>query len=135
MSNFYVNQAAISIKKDVTPLIRTFFSDDNMIYLQKLLKLNIKQRINQVITEQSDHELYVIMLHVYVNFGKHCQQKQDDVSYLNELTLSILIPMVISNVQQHIGYLSDICSLPVPIARGEATTIKGSNPLEFNGYF
>ena len=135
MNNFYVTQAANSIKKEISPLIANFFSDYNMKYLQKLLKLNVKQRIKHDITEQSFHELYVIMLHVYVNFGKHCQQKENDVSYLNELTLSILIPMVISNVQQHIGYLSDICSLPVPMERGQATTIKGSNTNEFTGYF
>ena len=135
MNNFYVNQAASSIRKEISPFIAQYFSDSNMKYLQKLLKLNVRQRIKQDITEQSFQELYVIMLHVYVNFGKHCQQKEDDINYLNELSLSILIPMVISNVQQHIGYLSDICSLPVPLERGQATTIKGSNTNEFTGYF
>ena len=89
----------------------------------------------ETISNQSCTEIYTVMRYVYVNNVKivYTNFKQE-VNRLNDLVLTELVPMVCSNILQHIQYIKDINKLPTPIARGESTSVKGDNSLKFQDF-
>lgn len=134
MSDIYVNQAMTSLNAQPNPVLIHFFSDVNISYIQASLKKQVKKRIGHKIDDQSCNELYTIMKYFYVNNAKIVSNHEYEVSRLNELVLNDLVPMVSSNVLQHIQYIRDINTLPVPMNRGKPTTTKGDNSLELRTF-
>jgi len=71
------------------------------------------------------------MKYVYVNNVKIVYTNfKPEIDRLNDLVLVELVPMVCSNILQHIQYIKDINTLPTPSKRGQYTSRKGENSLE-----
>jgi hypothetical protein len=135
MENIYVHQAITSLNTQSNPVLINFFNDKNMSLIQSSLKIQVKKKIGQSISNQSCNEIYTIMKYIYVNNAKIIFTKfHEEVLRLNSLVLNELVPMVVSNVLQYIQYISDINTLPTPINRGVTTTTKGDNSLELRTF-
>lgn len=133
MNNEYVYRAASAYRQDVSPLLKLYFSDSNINTIQSQLKSAVKKNTNVSIDKQNPNELFIVMQYIYSNFARHCTV--DHVQFLNNLTLNELVPMVSSNVLQHIGYMKDISSNYVPMERSVNPSIKGNNTNEFKSFF
>lgn len=131
--NEYVLRASSAFRQDVSPLLKSFFSDANMQNIQKQLKSQVRKNTNQVIDTQSYNELFIVMQYIYSNFARHCTE--DHVDFLNQLVLSELVPMVSSNILQYMNYLKDISQNYKPMERSANPSIKGTDVNEFKSFF
>jgi hypothetical protein len=120
-----------------SPLLVAFFSTENVDILQNRLRATIQHQTARpgrggiLIDRQSDTDLVVIMRRVYED---HANNSPDnvaaEVTRLNNIVLSIVVPMVATNVAAHLAYLRDASRLPEPIPRGLHTSVKGSKTFE-----
>lgn len=106
-----------------------FFSQQNVDRLQRRLQLEIRKRMGYSIDRQSDDQLVIVMRYVYMQSGAN-EGGMDEVQRLNELVLAEIVPQVGAGLAQFVAYLKDASTLPTPIPRGTATSIKGSKTTE-----
>ena len=95
-----------------------FFSDMNIKGLQDTIRYGVHQETGQVISGQSDNELYVVMRSVmlqYANFRADVNDIVNEIKRLNQKVLIYCIQNISSNVQQHMGYVEDLSKLPTPM--------------------
>ena len=95
-----------------------FFSDTNMKVIQDTLRYRVYKNTNQVISPQSQNDLYIIMRSImlqYANFRIGIDNIVDEIKRLNEKVLEYSVENVSSNVKQHQGYIEDLSKLPVPM--------------------
>jgi len=95
-----------------------FFSDTNMKVVQDTLRYRVYKNTDQVISNQSSNDLYIIMRSImlqYANFRVGIDNIVDEIKRLNEKVLEYSVENVSSNVKQHQGYINDISKLPTPM--------------------
>ena len=95
-----------------------FFSDTNMKVIQDTLRYRVYKNTNQVISPQSQNDLYIIMRSImlqYANFRVGVDNIVDEIKRLNSKVLDYAVENVTSNVKQHQGYVEDLSKLPVPM--------------------
>ena len=95
-----------------------FFSDTNMKVIQDTLRYRVYKNTNQVISPQSQNDLYIIMRSImlqYANFRIGIDNIVEEIKRLNEKVLEYSVENVSSNVKQHQGYIEDLSKLPVPM--------------------
>ena len=95
-----------------------FFSDMNVKVLQDTIRYGVHQETKQVISDQSDNELYVIMRSVmlqFANFRADIDDIANEIKRLNQKVLIYCIENISSNVKQHMGYIKDLSKLPTPM--------------------
>ena len=95
-----------------------FFSDTNMKVIQDTLRYRVYKNTNQVISPQSQNDLYIIMRSImlqYANFRIGIDNIVDEIKRLNEKVSEYSVENVSSNVKQHQGYIEDLSKLPVPM--------------------
>ena len=95
-----------------------FFSDMNVKVLQDTIRYGVHQETKQVISDQSDNELYVIMRSVmlqFANFRADIDDIANEIKRLNQKVLIYCIENISSNVKQHMGYIEDLSKLPTPM--------------------
>lgn len=119
-----------SLRQQRSPLATNFFSASNMAHIQIRLRTIIKERTGYEIDRQDDMQLLIIMRGIYVDHAQHGRSIPHEVQRLDGLVLREIVPQVATGIAQHIGYLRDASTLPVPLNRGVATSIKGQNTLE-----
>ena len=93
-----------------------FFSDTNMKVIQDTLRYRVYKNTNQVISPQSQNDLYIIMRSImlqYANFRIGIDNIVEEIKRLNEKVLEYSVENVSSNVKQHQGYIEDLSKLPV----------------------
>lgn len=110
-------------------LSQRFFSNDNMEHLQRRLQGEIKKRTGFVIDRQSDEQLAIVMRYVYIQSGRNTGGAAE-VKRLNDLVLREVVPQVGAGLAQYLAYLRDASTLPTPIPRGLATSVKGTKTTE-----
>ena len=95
-----------------------FFSDMNVKVLQDTIRYGVHQETKQVISGQSDNELYVVMRSVmlqFANFRADIDDIANEIKRLNQKVLIYCIENISSNVKQHMGYIKDLSKLPTPM--------------------
>lgn len=112
-----------------TDVSRMFFGRANVERLQKRLRYEIKKRTGYVIDRQSDEQLMIVMRFVYVMASRNAGGGEE-VERLNELVMREVVPQVGAGLEQYLGYLRDASTLPTPIDRAEATSVRGTKSLE-----
>lgn len=128
MSNVYVSQASTALRIEISSKLQSFFSDKNIENIQKMLKDYVLENSKQKISNQSIHELYIVMQYVYANHLK------EELKIMNKYVIFYIGPMVVSNINQYNQYMRDICNIRQPMERSESTSITGLQPLEFQGF-
>lgn len=125
-----------------TPLTFLFFSKQNILNLQNVIKHVIYKELNQVIDNQSNNEMMIIMRSIFLEYHRHpklfnasmsdsektklMKQYTNEVSRLNELVINETVPRIISQLQQYINYLEDASKLPMQIEKPESTSVAGT---------
>ena len=131
--NQFLNEALVTLRAEPNNVIMGFFSDVNIQKIQNDLKKNVKKQINVEIDDQSCREIYVAMIYVYKTYGKNSLQKErEEIIKLNDITVKLILPDLISNILQYLNYIKDISKQPTPLQHGKNTSIKGTNSLELN---
>lgn len=95
-----------------------FFSEMNIKVIQDTLRYRVYQNTDQVISEQSSNDLFIIMRSImlqYANFRVGVDNIVDEIRRLNSKVLDYAVENVTSNVKQHQGYVNDLSKLPVPM--------------------
>ena len=95
-----------------------FFSDMNMKGLQQTIRYKVFQNTNQVVSDQSSNDLYIIMRSImlqFANFRADVENIAEEIRRLNGKVIEYAVENVSSNVQQHAGYIDKLSKLPVPL--------------------
>lgn len=113
-------------------LANIYFSQENIDALQEAIRymVNKKSCGKFVISRQSDSELKLIMRAFYLQEGKHKQYNVlEEVKELNTMVLNYAVPRVLQELGMYMHYKEDINKCPMPLARGEFISSKGSKQL------
>ena len=54
---------------------------------------------------------------------------------LNRRVLEWVVPEVLSNLKQHLTYIRDASTMPMPLEHGQLMTAKGTRTLEMKSFF
>lgn len=124
-----------------TLLTDMFFSKKNIENIQNLIKFLVYREIQEVIDEQSYNEVMIVMRGVFLEYHAHpplleknMSQEQrtallgkytKEVSRLNEIVLNIIVPRVVSQLQQYKDYLRDASSAPVFLEQPKNDSVAG----------
>lgn len=99
-----------------------FFSDENMNIINKQLVLSVYNKTNGKyrISYQSKESLVIVMRYVFLEYAKHLPYDiANQIRELNCKVVSEILPNIITNVSQKIGYLNEINKprelLPLPM--------------------
>lgn len=133
---------------DLGPAGRLFFDAANVDALQEAIRYRVfvESGGRFTIGRQSDLELGIIMRSIYLQdtSGRDATAARagtaagidavEHVRRLNRAVLEFCVPRVLEEVRMNKQYIADVSSLPVPMARGELATSKGSRVLEQRGF-
>lgn len=125
-----------------TLLTFLFFSQENVDNIQKLIRMLVHKHTKEVIDNQSNTELLVIMRSIFLAYSKHPKlldesmseeerkklliQYTDEVDRLNQLVIDSTVPVIVSQLQQYLVYLSDASSPLRVMEKPLSTSVKGT---------
>ena len=96
---------------NINKLAEVFFSDENIIQLNKQLILKVYKISNKkyLIKKQNKKNLIVIMRYVWIQYSRSLdvnilEQNRD----LNCKVITEILPEVMTNIEQYFGYIRDI---------------------------
>jgi len=95
-----------------------FFSEMNTKVIQDTIRYKVHQYTQQVISEQSSNDLYIIMRSImlqFANFRSEVDNVVPELKRLNAKVVDYAAENISSNVKQHKGYIDDLSKLPVPL--------------------
>lgn len=101
---------------NVGELEKTFFSKENIELINKQLILSVYNKTNKqfLICPQKEADLLVVMRYVFIEYSRNLPYDiANQIKDLNCQVVGEILPTVISNVDQKIGYLRDIETQPV----------------------
>jgi len=116
-----------------TDVSRYFFSKENIELLQKAITGNVNkrlelQRIDYKVGSQNRDNLHIVMRAMYLQEACHFNCKlADQIKTLNGKVLDYVIPNIITNVKQYVGYIKDISSTIPIMNRSTNTSSKTQN--------
>lgn len=93
-----------------------FFSKENIDLINKQLILSVYNKTNKqfLICAQDEANLIVVMRYVFIEYSRNLPfDIKGQIKELNCRVVGEILPTVISNVDQKIGYLRDISTQPV----------------------
>ena len=123
-----MNSCLLGISSD--PVNRTFFSSDNINFLQRYIRDVVKAKTGTTIGRQSDDDLKTMMYYFYATYGKNSPKDvPSQVKNLNNMVIADAVPIIVNNMYQYVGYIRDSTTLPVPLEYGKISSVKGQNSL------
>jgi hypothetical protein len=109
------NQLKIS-ECNVGDLEKTFFSKENINLINKQLILSVYNSTNKqfLICSQKEANLLIVMRYVFIEYSRNLPYDiNNQIKNLNYQVVNEILPTVISNIDQKIGYLKDIETQPI----------------------
>lgn len=93
-----------------------FFSKENIELINKQLILTVYKKTNKkfLICNQKEEDLIIVMRYVFIEFARHLPY--DITGQIKDLNCNVvgeILPTIVSNVDQKVGYLRDISTQPV----------------------
>jgi hypothetical protein len=113
-------------------LSEVFFSQQNITRVQKGLTYYIKKRTGNkvLIDDQPFEDIIVRMQNTFYTYGRFLQNDIDkQVQELNMITIKEMIPEVITQIKQQMGYLRDISRPPPMMDQPTNVSSKGKRTL------
>ena len=102
-----------------TLLSKYFFSTENILNLQKMMRYYFFKKYKVVIDEQSNNILLTIMRGIFLKYSNSgattIPQIQIEIQKLNSLVTEYNLQKIYSNYEMHNKYMSDIQNLPDPL--------------------
>lgn len=128
----YIYWDIIKTFQERNPLIDIFFSKKNLNHLQMLIIKMIRFESGgmYVISPQNENELLTVMKSIYHTtptnpYGKISDLKRD-ICTLNKNVLDWVVPRIIVNIQQYLGYVRDQGHNALPLERPEFMSSAGT---------
>ena len=125
-----------------TPLTFLFFSAENVMNIQKLIRYVVYREVGQSIDNQNTTELLIIMRSIFLEYSSHpllidptmseatkaalLKQYTAEVDRLNQLVVNETVPRVISGLQQYLDYLHDSSTQPIPLELPKSMSTTGT---------
>jgi hypothetical protein len=107
----------IELNDDI--LSDVFYSKENFALINKQLILTVYKRSNKqyLVGPQRIDDLTLAMRWVWNEYARHLAYDiTEQIRELNGIVVKVLLPDIITNVEQKIGYLKDISNPRVPLA-------------------
>ena len=101
-----------------TALSNYFFSKINTDIVQDTIRYNVYKETGNVISRQSENELFIIMRSIllqYGNFRSGYDELKNEIIKLNKNVVDYCTEYVSSHASQHMQYVSELERLPTPI--------------------
>lgn len=117
---------------DCNLLNQLFMSPENLENLQTRIRYAVWMASNKqhVIARQDDTELQIIMRSIYLQYGKNIPTNiKQQILDLNDLVVQEAVSKVLSQIQQHIGYLFDKSTNPMPLSHPVNMSTVGTKVL------
>jgi len=115
-----------------SPLSDAYFSEFNRESVHRAIQTDIKQKTGYAIDRQNDADLQALMRRVYVNMAQDpFTDVRGQIDRMNSAVLREASATITTGVLQHMVYLRDIASNPVPLAPPQNTSTYG-NKLPYN---
>ena len=108
------------VECDYNKLNKLFFSKNNINNINKQLILTIWKKTNKrfKIGEQSENRLLIVMRWVWIQYARNLPyQYEEQISRLNCYVVGQVVPNIITNLEQYVGYLKDIKQQRAPLER------------------
>ena len=84
----------------------------------------------KVISKQNETELMVIMRSIYLQYAKNLPNNiLAQIRELNARVLDYVVPKITVELNQYDTYIRDASGLPVPMDRGQNTSVTGTKFL------
>lgn len=128
--NFQV-EALYGIQES-SKLSHVFFSRQNLNKIQDMIRYQVYVKSNKkyVIDRQSDVTLEVVMRSIYLQHSPNLPNKiKEQIDYLDKLVTDWCVEQITPEVEQYIGYLSEIEYMPMPIDLPRNQSSKGTRSL------
>jgi len=132
--NYGTNVIKADFDKNI--LNNLYFSRENVEQLHNSIRFNVYtlSEGKYTIGKQSDTELIIVMRSIFFQHSKNITNEdtiKNQISELNRLVINELVPKILSQIQQHYGYLRDSTKRMEPLPNPKNTNLFGrriSNP-------
>jgi len=119
---------------DISNLETSFYSDENIDLINKQIVLTVFKKTNKQyrINFQSKDKIIIIMQYVFNEYARHLPYDiKDQIKELNCIVVGEIIPNLITNFEQKLGYLKDIEKrgelVPLPVSSTADRTLPTAN--------
>lgn len=130
---FLKDDPVITSKTIISDTRSLFFARANVDAIQRQIRTAIHQRTGYTIDRQSDDDLLIIMNWVFHTYAHHTGS--DELPRLNGIVMQEVMPMILSNMRQYVGYLNDASTMRQPMERPFFDSVRGEHVPEFESYF
>ena len=114
----------------------TFFSDNNIQYLQNKIRVGVFERSNGnfKIGEQDCDELKIIMRAIFLEHSNNLPTRiEQQINVLNEKVLYFAVDQVYQSAVSYLKYIRDASTIADPLPRGVNTSPQ-TNTLELGKF-
>lgn len=130
--NNYTYWDILKTFQERNPLMDFFFSKKNIDHIQNLIikMVDFQSSGSYHISKQSESELLIVMRSIYIKtptnpYGTGADFKTD-ICTLNKNVLDWVVPRILVNIQQYLGYIRDQSNNIRPIERPEFMSNTGN---------
>lgn len=126
----FQSQALYGIQSD-SILGKAFFSKANVKLINDMVRYQVFLRSDKkyLIGDQSAIDVEIIMRSMFLQHARHAGQITEQIKELNMMVVNVILPRILSEIQQYIGYLHRVEQLPVPIERPRNMSSQGTRLL------
>jgi hypothetical protein len=135
LRNQFIKNQLKTTECDTGLLENVFFSDENIDLINRQLIYSVWKHTNKEfkIRPQSKEKLLIVMRYIFIEYARHLPfDIKGQIKELNCRMVTDILPDIITNVQQHVGYLKDIEKirepLPLPISTKNANRMLRTLP-------
>lgn len=101
---------------EINQLEKTFFSKENIDLINKQIIMTVYNKTNNkyLVCPQDENSLIVVMRYIFIEHARHLPYDvKGQIKELNCRVSNEVVPLIITNADQKIGYLRDITTQPV----------------------
>ena len=107
----FIKNTTKQAEEEISQLSILFFSDENIDLINKQLVMRVYKISKQKyrIPFQSKESLLIVMRYVWIQHSRNLDfEFKEQITNLNCIVVSETVPQIITNVDQHYGYLKDL---------------------------
>ena len=80
-----------------------------------------------IISKQSDVDVKIVMRSIFLQHSPNLNYNiPEQIKYLDQMVTDWCVPRIIAEINQYVGYISDISTLPMPIDLPQNLSSKGT---------
>ncbi len=111
-----------------------FFSNENVDYIQKKIRMEIYNKSKFLVGKQNETELILIMRSIHIQYSRNlndCSKEmmRNEISRIDDMVINFAVPRIISEVRQYFHYLSDASTMPLPLEHPKLLSNAGTKSL------